>query len=119
MMNKKRIWINIPQESRKIIIGIFGTYGIDFEKEFVENDSDNIGTHSILPEWITRKDAAQYACVSSDTIDNWRLTGKIEYIKTAKGRPGSVRIDFLSLRKFLNGMKRKHGSAYKRTGERI
>ena len=116
MMNKKNIWIKIPQESRKIIIGIFGHYGIDFEKEFVENEPVDIGAPRIPLHWVTRKAAAEYAGVSLDTIDNWCHDGKIESIKTAKGRPGSVRIDYRSLQKFLTGMKRKHKSAYKRMG---
>ena len=115
-MNKQSIWNDLPQESRKIIINIFGGYGIDFEKNFIENEPVDIGAPRTPLHWITRKAAAEYAGVSLDTIDNWCHDGKIESIKTAKGRPGSVRIDYRSLQKFLTGMKRKHKSACKRMG---
>ena len=57
--------------------------------------------HEVLSPWITRAEAAEYARVSTDTIDNWCAAGYLEKSKIGNGRPGRVRIDRNSLEKFL------------------
>ena len=64
---------------------------------------------------MTRKEAADYAGVSTDTIDNWRKAGNVKYNKLADGRPGAVRIDRNTLRRFLS--KRVVADPYKRVRE--
>ena len=50
---------------------------------------------------MTRKEAAIYAGVSTDTIDNWRKAGCIKDRKLADGRPGRVLIDRKDLKRYL------------------
>lgn len=54
-----------------------------------------------LSPWLSRKAAAEYASVSTDTIDNWCAKGFIEKSKLNDSRPGAVLILRASLEKFL------------------
>ena len=54
-----------------------------------------------LSPWLSRKAAAEYASVSTDTIDNWCAAGLIEKSKLNDSRPGAVLILRASLEKFL------------------
>ena len=51
--------------------------------------------------WISRKDAALYACVSIDTIDYWIKNGWIKRIKTNQARCGRVIIEKKSIDAFF------------------
>ena len=93
-------WEAIPMEKQQSIIQIFKLLNIDFEKTFIQKESQKISEES--SPWMTRKEAAEYAGVSTDTIDNWLKAGKVKYSKLAAGRPGAVRIDRKSLHRFLN-----------------
>ena len=93
-------WEQFPQAWRASIISMFKLQGIDFEKTFIKEDSLESKPEKASP-WMTRKEAASYAGVSTDTIDNWLKAGKVKYNKLANGRPGAVRIDRDSLRRFL------------------
>ena len=94
-------WEQFPQAWRSSIISMFELQGVDFEKTFIKEDSQESKSEDVSP-WMTRKEAANYAGVSTDTIDNWLKAGKVKYTKLANGRPGAVRIDRNSLRRFLN-----------------
>lgn len=52
--------------------------------------------------YFTRQDAADYADVSTDTIDRWISNGFIPKIKTNPAKNGKVLIPKKSLDKFLN-----------------
>lgn len=54
-----------------------------------------------LSPWLSRKAAAEYASVSTDTIDKWCASGLIEKSKLNDSRPGAVLISRASLEKFL------------------
>jgi hypothetical protein len=51
--------------------------------------------------WITRKEAAQYAHVSTDTIDRWISIGYIQRIKLNQAKNGRVLIDRKSIDAFF------------------
>lgn len=50
--------------------------------------------------WLSRKDAAKYACVSVDTIDDWIKKGWIKRSKLHPARNGRVIIDRKSIDMF-------------------
>ena len=108
-------WEQFPQAWRTSIISMFELQGVDFEKTFIKEDSQADGKPEEVSPWMTRKEAAGYAGVSTDTIDNWRKAGNVKYNKLADGRPGAVRIDRNSLRRFLS--KRVVADPYKRVRE--
>lgn len=54
-----------------------------------------------LSPWMSRRSAAEYASVSTDTIDNWCAARLIEKSKLHDSRPGTVLISRNSLEKFL------------------
>lgn len=90
----------LTYERRKgMAIDFCKNLGIEPE-ELLDTSSQETQNQS---DWITRKEAAGYAKVSPDTIDNWRKAGKIKFIKLADGRPGAVRISRRSLERFLAG----------------
>ena len=93
-------WEAIPMDKQQSIIQIFKLLNIDFEKTFIQKESQKISEES--SPWMTRKEAAEYTGVSTDTIDNWLKAGKVKYTKLADGRPGAIRIDRKSLHRFLN-----------------
>ena len=57
-----------------------------------------------LREYLSRKDAADYANVSIDTIDRWVANGFVEKIKTNPAKIGKVLIPRKSIEKFLNSL---------------
>ena len=57
-----------------------------------------------LREYLSRKDAADYANVSIDTIDRWVANGFVEKIKTNPAKNGKVLIPRKSIEKFLNSL---------------
>ncbi len=96
-------WEQYPLEWRESIISLFKLQDIDFEKTFIQKVSNAEEEGEKKSPWITRKEAAAYAGVSTDTIDNWLKAGKVKYNKLADGRPGAVRISRRSLELFLAG----------------
>ena len=90
-------WEQLPKEFRETVIFMFAQQGLDFEKICV-NDVEKSEEVSPL---MTRKEAAIYAGVSTDTIDNWRKAGCIKDRKLADGRPGRVLIDRKDLKRHL------------------
>ena len=111
----RKAWEQFPEAWRASIISMFELQGVDFEKTFIKEDSQADGKPEEVSPWMTRKEAAGYAGVSTDTIDNWRKAGNVKYNKLADGRPGAVRIDRNSLRRFLS--KRVVADPYKRVRE--
>ena len=97
----KNEWEQFPQAWRDSIISMFKLQGVDFEKTFITDDGDAGQKQEAGSPWMSRQEAASYAGVSTDTIDNWLKAGKVKYNKLANGRPGAVRIDRDSLRRFL------------------
>ena len=97
----KNEWEQFPQAWRDSIISMFKLQGVDFEKTFITDDGDAGQKQEAGSPWMSRQEAASYAGVSTDTIDNWLKTYKIRYTKLANGRPGRVMIDRNSLRSFL------------------
>ena len=93
-------WEAIPSTIRDMVIAAFKMARIDFEREYVTSAEVKPRQRETSP-WMSRQDAAQYACVSTDTIDNWCAAGYIDKAKVGAGRPGSVLIDRNSLEKFL------------------
>ena len=96
----KEEWESFPADWRESVKCLFKMQNIDFEKTFIQKESQKISEES--SPWMTRKEAAEYTGVSTDTIDNWLKAGKVKYTKLADGRPGAVRIDRNSLLRFLN-----------------
>lgn len=96
----KEEWKNLPQNNRDMIIAAFKLAGKDFERDVLSTDEAGSGEPSASP-WMTRAAAAEYASVSTDTIDNWCAAGLIEKSKLNDSRPGAVLILRNSLEKFL------------------
>ena len=94
-------WKKFPEAWRASIISMFELQGVDFEKTFIKEDSQADGKQEEVSPLMTRKEAAIYAGVSTDTIDNWLKAGKVKYSKLADGRPGRVLIDRKSLKRHL------------------
>ena len=94
-------WEQFPQAWRTSIISMFELQGVDFEKTFIKEDSQADGKPEEVSPLMTRKEAAIYAGVSTDTIDNWRKAGYIKDCKLADGRPGRVLIDRKDLKRYL------------------
>ena len=97
----KKDWEQFPQEWRTSVISIFKLQGVDFEKTFLKDDCQEDKPEKESP-WMSRKEAAIYANVCLDTIDNWRKNGLLKDYKLALGRPGKVLIDRKSLKRHLD-----------------
>ena len=98
----RKAWEQFPQAWRTSIISMFELQGVDFEKTFIKEDSQGGGEkQDEVSPLMTRKEAAIYAGVSTDTIDNWRKAGCIKDRKLADGRPGRVLIDRKDLKRYL------------------
>lgn len=93
-------WKNLSQNIRDMIIAAFKLAGKDFERDELSTDEAGSSGPSASP-WMTRAAAAEYASVSTDTIDNWCAAGLIEKSKLNDSRPGAVLILRASLEKFL------------------
>ena len=100
-MNQE-IWQRLPESFRETAVVLFQSQSVDFEKTFITDDSKAVQEQKYSSPWMSRQEAASYAGVSTDTIDNWRKAGKIKYAKFVDTRPGRVMIDRNSLRRFLN-----------------
>ena len=96
----KEEWENIPKDIRNMISSAFKLVGKDFERDILETCEAASCKTSVSP-WLSRKAAAEYASVSTDTIDNWCASGLIEKSKLNDSRPGAVLISRASLEKFL------------------
>ena len=95
-------WHRLPEKFRETAIVLFQSQDIDFEKTFLTDDSQGGGEkQDEVSPWMSRKEAAAYAGVREDTIDNWRKAGYIKDCKLAEGRPGRVLIDRKSLKRYL------------------
>ena len=69
-MNHK-IWHRLPEKFRETAIVLFQSQDIDFEKTFITDDSQGGGEkQDEVSPWMSRKEAAAYAGVRIDTIDN-------------------------------------------------
>ena len=99
-MNQE-IWQRLPESFRETAVVLFQSQSIDFEKTFITDDGNAGQKQEAGSPWMSRQEAASYAGVSTDTIDNWLKTYKIRYTKLADGRPGRVMIDRNSLRRFM------------------
>lgn len=98
----KSQWEQLPEEFREAIVFLFKQQGLDFEKSCLRDEASAEQKAEESSPWMTRKQAAQFALVSTDTIDNWCRAGLIKSLKLDSGRPGRVGIDRNSLRRFLN-----------------
>lgn len=96
----KEEWATLPQDIRNMINTAFKLAGKDFERDILAPCETGSGETSVSP-WMTRAAAAEYASVSTDTIDNWCAAGLIEKSKLNDSRPGAVLILRASLEKFL------------------
>ena len=94
-------WQRLPENFRETAVVLFQSQGVDFEKTFIKKDSQADGKPEEVSPLMTRKEAAIYAGVSTDTIDNWRKAGCIKDRKLADGRPGRVLIDRKDLKRHL------------------
>ena len=97
---KSSTWEAIPKESRDVIVAVFKMAQIDFEREYVISDETQPRQFETSP-WMTRAEAARYAHVSMDTIDNWCRAKYIDHSKLGAGKAGGVLILRDSLEKFL------------------
>lgn len=93
-------WQQLPEDFRTTAITLFRMHGLDLEKALFgkERDEDN----KAISPYMTRGEAAAYAKVSTDTIDNWCAKGYIEKSKLGSGKAGTVLISRASLDKFIN-----------------
>lgn len=92
-------WAQLPEELRKTVTSVFQAWGRDFEETFLEAGEDHPETAA--SPYMTRKEAAEYARVSTDTIDNWCAAGWVEKSKLGGGRAGAVLIHRASLERFI------------------
>ncbi len=97
----KEVWESFPADWRESVKCLFKMQNIDFEKTFIEEGTQTEDQPKEVSPLMTRKEAAVYARVSTDTIDNWLKAGKVKHNKLAGGRPGAVRIFRKSLERFL------------------
>ena len=95
----KSQWQQLPEDFRNTVISIFRMCDIDFEEVFFEKEHCRV-KESNTP-YMTRSEAAEYARVSKDTIDNWCENAYIEKSKLGGGRAGAVLISRESLEKFI------------------
>ena len=98
----REVWEQFPEAWRASIISMFKMQDIDFEKTFIKEDSQADDKPEEVSPLMTRKEAASYAGVSTDTIDNWRKAGCLKDCKLADGRPGRVLIERKSLKRHLS-----------------
>lgn len=98
-MNQKE-WEALPKDTRDLIITAFKMAGRDFERDMIAV-ADPIPDETSASPWMTRAEAARYAHVSTDTIDNWCRAKYIERAKLGTGKAGGVLILRESLEKFL------------------
>lgn len=107
-------WGLIPQENQLVIKAVCNNFGFDFESKCLEADNEKVANDSI---WIKRIEAAEYAKVSTDTIDNWCDKNYIIKSKLAGGRAGAVLIDRASLEKHIRShVVKKNKESSKRKG---
>lgn len=99
-------WRQLPEEFRNTVISIFRMRDIDFEEVFLEQKHGDNREDS--HPYMTRNDAADYANVSTDTIDNWCAQGYIEKSKLGGGKAGTVLISRESLEKHIRSCVVKH-----------
>lgn len=90
----------ISRQIRDLFFEAFEVAGKDFERDVIVTRDTNPDEIPVSP-WMTRAEAARYAHVSTDTIDNWCAAKHIERAKLGTGRPGSVLIVRDSLEQFL------------------
>ena len=93
-----------PEE---IIAGFCETVGINFE-EVLAARAKTTSVEETRSDWLTRKEAAAYAKVSTDTIDDWCAQGYIEKSKLGGGKAGTVLISRESLEKHIRSCVVKH-----------
>lgn len=96
MKNEKNM--NVEQ-NRALVLAICKACGID--PESLSTSTPSPSGDETRSEWMTRKEAADYARKSTDTIDNWCSNGYVERCKLAGGRAGGVLIRRKSLEKFI------------------
>ncbi len=96
MKNEKNM--NVEQ-NRALVLAICKPCGID--PESVPTSTPPPSNDGAQFEWMPRREAADYARRSTDTIDNWCEKGYIEKCKLAGGRAGGVLIRRKSLEKFI------------------
>lgn len=87
------------EQNRALVLAICKACGIDLES--ISTSTPSPSGDETRSEWMTRKEAADYARRSPDTIDNWCNSGFIERCKLGGGRAGGVLIRRKSLEKFL------------------
>lgn len=97
---EKSTWEAMSEKIRDVVVAAFKTGEIDFEREYVIA-SKTPPSQSETSPWMTRAEAARYAHVSTDTIDNWCRAKYIERSKLGAGKAGGVIIVRDSLEKFL------------------
>ena len=95
----KSEWQQLPENFRNAAINLFQMQGLDLEAALFGKEHDEDKEEG--SPYLTRKEAAAYANVSTDTIDNWCAQGDIEKSKLGGGRAGAVRISRKSLDAFI------------------
>ena len=87
------------EQKKALVWAICKACGID--PESVPTSTPTPSNDGVQSEWMTRREAADYARRSTDTIDNWCSRGYVERCKLAGGRAGGVLIRRKSLEKFI------------------
>ncbi len=99
------------EQKKALVWAICKACGID--PESVPTSTPTPSNDGAPSEWMTRREAADYARRSTDTIDNWCSNGYVERCKLAGGRAGGVLIRRKSLEKFIASKVVKHSRCSK------
>ena len=94
----KQVVESNPAAITQSLAGAYKALGDGLERLL---EADATPTPPKRSDWLTRQEAADYAKVSTDTIDNWCARGYIEKYKLGGGKAGAVRIPSASLEKFI------------------
>ena len=95
----KSEWLQFPEEFRKTVISLFRIQGVDFETVFIGQGENSLEMQEA--PYMTRGEAAAFARVSKDTVDNWCQKGYVDKMKLGGGKAGAVLISRESLIKFI------------------
>lgn len=86
---KREKWEKIPKAMREVVTTLLASAEISAEELF---DEDECGLFDGQPKFISKKQAAEIAGVSIDTINRRIKDGSLKVKKIHPGRNGAVRI---------------------------
>ena len=100
-MDLYKKWQMAPNSIREAIAQLCNAIGIDFEKDFLSNYKVPERTS----QWISLREAAAYANVSTFTVRRWCYAQKVVSRKLNPARCGRILISRDSLAVFIDSCK--------------